>query len=156
MENVFCHFCQFFNNILYFWPRDLNIRIQKIIFASTRNSGSPLLGCKLQFPISIFLIYCIIFEVILTSVNQFQWGQSENHPKVTWGSYEGDLKFIWGSFEGHLRVILRVIWVSYKGHVWVRVILGSLGGILGSVGIIWGSSGDHFGIIGTPWFVLVV
>ena len=39
----------FFHNIWYFWPRNMNIHIPRIKFASTRNSWSPLLGPKLHF-----------------------------------------------------------------------------------------------------------
>ena len=70
-ENLFGHFWQFFDNIWYFWPRNINIHIHKIHFASTRNSGSPFFGFKLQFLFLTFLIYFINFEVILTYVNQF-------------------------------------------------------------------------------------
>ena len=40
MKNIFSHFWRLFDNIWYVWPRHTNIHIQKINFASTRNSGS--------------------------------------------------------------------------------------------------------------------
>ena len=43
-----------FGNIWYFWTLHIKVRIQKIHVASTRNSGSSLLGPKLNFLIFIF------------------------------------------------------------------------------------------------------
>ena len=71
IENNFDLFWQFFDNVWYYWPRDINIHIQKKGFASTRNSGSPCLGFKLPFPIFIFRTFGQNLEVILTCVNRF-------------------------------------------------------------------------------------
>ena len=54
LKNLFGYFLQFFYNIWCFWPRYIDIHIRKIKFASTRNSGSPFLGFKLNFLIFIF------------------------------------------------------------------------------------------------------
>ena len=44
-------------------------------FTSTNNSGSPLVGPKLQFSFFIFLISFTKSVVIRTYVTQFKWGQ---------------------------------------------------------------------------------
>ena len=73
----------------------IHIHVQKIKLASTKISGSPVLGFKLHFLISMFLMCFINFEVIATYVNQFKWGQglgpSESSITITiwsWSSYE--------------------------------------------------------------------
>ena len=68
---IFSVWWPFFNNSWCLWPRNINIHIKKLDVASMKNSGSPLLGFKLQFLIFTFLIYFINFDVILTYVNQF-------------------------------------------------------------------------------------
>ena len=54
LKNVFGHFWPFFDNIWFFWPLHIKVRIQKIHFPSTKNSGSPFLDPKLQFLFFIF------------------------------------------------------------------------------------------------------
>ena len=42
------NFWQFFYNVWYFWPLHFKVRTQKIHFPSTKNSGGPFSGPKLQ------------------------------------------------------------------------------------------------------------
>ena len=49
LVNMFGHFWYFFYNILYFWPRNINIHIPKMNVASMKNSGSPFLGSNVLF-----------------------------------------------------------------------------------------------------------
>ena len=52
--NMFRSFWPCFDISWYFWPQNMKIHIQKIHVASTRTSGSPFLGLKLQFFIFMF------------------------------------------------------------------------------------------------------
>ena len=53
----------------------MNIHIQKIYFASTKNSGNPSFASELNFSFFIFLMHVINFDVIRTYITQFKWGQ---------------------------------------------------------------------------------
>ena len=67
-ENAFCIVSSLLNNILYLWPRHMNIHIQKIKLALTKHAGSPLLGPQA----SIFmLIFPNILHQILTCCTKF-------------------------------------------------------------------------------------
>ena len=63
-EFVVGYFSHFFDHIWCFWPRNIDIHIQKVNFASTKNSGSPFLGFKLQLFISIFPNFRPAFRII--------------------------------------------------------------------------------------------
>ena len=47
--DLFCYCWPSLDNIWYFWPRSMIIHIPRINLASTKISGSSLLGFKLQF-----------------------------------------------------------------------------------------------------------
>ena len=66
----------------YFWPRNMNLHIQKMKFASTRNLGNLFLGPKIQFSFFMFLIYFTNFEIIRTYVNLLERGQKSDIHKI--------------------------------------------------------------------------
>ena len=71
-ENGFYNFWPFWNIIWHFLPRNINVHIRKVKFASTRNSGNPFPDLLSHFWFSCFRTSGRNFERS-TRISKFGW-----------------------------------------------------------------------------------